>query len=99
MQKITDYFHKQLGVVSPSGRHSSASWEEDVKQLGEQYIKANIFDYKHGQFHSRFPGFPKNYLSLLDVLTFKKWVYKNLREFKCMNIYKLDDIVKYPTFT
>ena len=31
MQEITDYFDKQLGVVSPSGRHSSASWEEDVK--------------------------------------------------------------------
>ena len=99
MQKITDYFDKQLGVVSPSGRHSSTSWEEDVKQLGEQYIKANIFDYQHGRFHSRFPGFPKNYQSLLDVLTFKKWAFKKLREFKCMNIYKLDDIVTYPTFT
>ena len=77
MQEITDYFDKQLGVVSPSGRHSSASWEEDVKQLDEQYIKANIFDYRHGRFHSRFPGFPKNYPSLRDVLTFKKWVYKS----------------------
>ena len=92
MQEITDYFDKQLGVVSRSGRHSSASWEEDVKQLDEQYIKANIFDYQHGRFHSRFPDFPKNYPSLRDVLTFKKWVYKKLSEFKCMNIYKLDDM-------
>ena len=99
MQKVTDHFDKQLGIVSPSGRHISASWEEDVKQLGEQYIKANIFDYQHGRFHSRFPGFPKNYPSLLDVLTFKKWVYKKLREFKCMNIYKLDNIVTHPTLT
>ena len=98
MQKITDHFEKQLGAISPSGRHSSASWE-DAKQLGEQYIKANIFDYQYGQFDSRLPGFPKNYLSLLDVLSFKKWVYKKLCEFKCINIYKLDDIAMLPTFT
>ena len=99
IQKITDHFDKHLGVVSPSERHSSASWEEDVKHLGEQYIKTNIFDYQHGQFHSTFPGFPKNHPSLLDVLSFKNWVSKKLLEFKCMNIYKLDDIVTQPTFT
>ena len=45
MQKITDHFDKQFGIVSPSERHGSVSWEENVKQLGKQYIKANIFDY------------------------------------------------------
>ena len=45
MQMITDHFDKQFGIVSPSGRHGSVSWEENVKQLGEQYIRPNIFDY------------------------------------------------------
>ena len=39
MEKITDYFDKQLGVVSSSGRHSIASWEEDVKQLVNNILK------------------------------------------------------------
>ena len=43
----------------------------------EQYIKTNIFDYPH----SWFQGFPKNYLSLLKVLMFKKWIYKKLSQF------------------
>ena len=75
MQKITDHFDKYLGVASLSGRRSSASWEENVTQLGEQYITANIFDYQHVRFHSRFPGSPIKYPPFLAVWSFKKWVY------------------------
>ena len=95
MQKIIDHVDEQLGVSKPSGRHSVVSWEDDVKELSEQYFKARIFEYERGRFHTRFPGFPKNYPSLLSILQFKKWVFEKLDKFKSMNIYKLDDITTH----
>ena len=93
MQVIVENFDKQLGVKEPSGRHTQVDWEDDVRQLVEQFVRAEIFTFIPGRNHSRFPGFPKSFLSTLDLLSFKKWIYKKLKEFREMNIYQIDDIV------
>lgn len=93
IEQIIDSIDQQLDLKLPSGRHSSASWEDDVNELAAQYTEAGIFDFQSGRFHSRFPGFPKNYPSKLNILNYKTWVYSKLRQFSKLNIYQQDDIV------
>ena len=91
--KILEHVDKQMNVKPPSGRHSMVSWEDDVKCLSEQFTNANLFESIPGRHHNRFPGFPSNYPSTIDVCDFKTWVYKKLSEFKSMTIYNSDDII------
>ena len=53
IQRIMDQIDKQLGFVPASGRHSCVSWEDDVKQLAEQFNRADIFNFEPGRYHSR----------------------------------------------
>ena len=49
IQRIIDQTDKQLYFIPASGRHSCVSWEDDVKQLGEQLNRADIFHFEPGQ--------------------------------------------------
>lgn len=92
MQKILEKIDAQISVKRPSGRHSSVDWSDDVKQLANQYKQADIFGYHVGRSHSRFPGFPKSFPATLNILSFKKWIYKKMSDFSKMNVYQQDDI-------
>lgn len=82
---------KHLDFIPYSGRHSCVSWEDDMKQLAEQLNRPDILNLEPSWYHSHFPGFPRNYPLLLEVLEFKRWVYKKLKEFRSMK-YLLDNI-------
>ena len=79
MHSVMKEFDEQLSIVPPSGKHKAAQWEDDVRKLAEQYINANLFDFKKGRFHSKFPGFPVSYPAYLNVGQFKIWI--NLKNF------------------
>ena len=87
MQSIINNFDSQLEIKKPSGRHSSASWVTDVKDLGKQYTEQYLFRYEPGRSHSQFPSFPQDYLATMDINAFKTWIFKKLTEFKNKNIY------------
>ena len=61
-----------LDFIPTSGRHSCVSWDDEVRQLAEQFNRADIFNSQPGQYHSCFPSFPRNYPLLFGVYKFKK---------------------------
>lgn len=72
LQKIVKNFDDIAGVNISSGKHTKPTWNDDVKELADQYKQLNLFKYCPGRYHSKFPAFPKNYLNKLDMLAFKK---------------------------
>ena len=89
IQKIINLVDGETAVTLPSGHHTNANWINDVKELSEQYINANIMRCQPGRCHSQFPSFPSNFLSNINPLQYKQWAQDRIMKFTKMNIYKL----------
>ena len=92
IQELLDVVDEELAVEKSSGRHTMVDPHEDVLKLAEQYQIANIFGFVGGRFHTKFPGFPSSYLTGLNILEFKHWIFDKLTKFKQLNIYQQDNI-------
>ena len=88
LSQILNSFDTEMGNARPSGRHTVPDWRTDVLELYEQYKALSLFKVINGREHSCFPSYPESNLSRLDMVSFKKWVYKKVNEYSRMNIYK-----------
>ena len=88
MQDIIKNFDTVSFNKTPSGRHTVADWTDDVKELFQQFKEENLFKVQPGRNYSSFPGFPKNYLSTMNLGKLKCWLYEKLEDFDTIPLYK-----------
>ena len=73
---ITQSFDREVGVTTPSGRHSDSSMEKDLAKIVKQLLQQDLFNPTTTKTHRTFTNLKKNVIKKLEEKKTKKWMFE-----------------------